>query len=254
MESPTKTRGRRNCPARKQPKLQNIPSSLKDSPYLSNSIRPITSHIYQDNHVKSPNTFDRSTSSRRSKRTSQNTSNTVNKAKNNNLCDDDKIDHYTITEKGRSISSVHQQQSYQPSNNHFSSSSTSASLRLESPYSESVFSLKSTSPYSSNAGIERKQYLYRSVMLPHEVDDLEDEVLVDTSNLRESGDEDDEYYYSESDESITSDMALSMNDETVFLKLIEMKNSPKRHLSNEEVKFLPPEDMLASICNREKKF
>lgn len=232
MESPTKTRGRRTCPTRKHPKLQNIPSSLKDSPYLSNSIHSITN---QDNHD--------SGSTRRSKRTPKNTNNTVNKNKNNKPSFNSKGRYDTITDAEQSTSPAHPEQSYPPPNNHYSSSSTIASLRLESPYSESVFSLKSASPYSSNAGMERRNVLYRSVLLPHEVDDLKDEVLIDTNNSTYQESEGDEYYYSESDESINSEMAFSINDETVFLKLIEMKHSPRRQPSNQKVQY-PSEKMM----------
>ncbi len=106
--------------------------------------------------------------------------------------------------------------------------STVGSLRLTSPYSESIFSLHSlctnasTTPRKEN----ERQSLARTVLLPHEIDvmvkhmkaEQKDNLHSKASHLEENGNHDDQYDLSDFDDdsTVASDVANSVCDEDVY--------------------------------------
>lgn len=163
-------------------------SSLQDSPYLSSPIRPIPSFSRQ----RSSNL---SVSSKRSRKYHGSTSIMS--------CDD------------RRVTSPAQ--------------STVGSLRLTSPYSESIFSLHSLCTNSTRNNTESERHsLSRSVLLPHEIDDLRKQFNIPKGNHHyqnqsnaKDDDDDDQYDMSDFDDdsTIASDFAKSITDEEVFEKI-----------------------------------
>ncbi len=107
--------------------------------------------------------------------------------------------------------------------------STVGSLRLTSPYSESIFSLHSLCTTPSKKVETERQSLSRTVLLPNEIDDMAKQLNVQTSNFqrhselkRECGDDDEKYDMSDFDDddsTIESDAAKSLCDEKVFQKM-----------------------------------
>lgn len=104
--------------------------------------------------------------------------------------------------------------------------STVGSLRLTSPYSESIFSLHSLCTTSNTTRREsERQSLSRSVLLPHEIDVMVKQMKVDPKgnshskalDSEENGDDGD-YDLSDFDDdsTITSDIAKSVCDEDVY--------------------------------------
>ena len=116
---------------------------------------------------------------------------------------------------------------------HSPARSTLGSLRLTSPYSESIFSLQSlTSTKSKSALHGRQQPSSRSVLLPHEVDGIAKllgaaHVLNhEKSSGKDIDNGDDEYNLSDFDDDSTvgSKSALSIGDEDVIEHLVKCNN------------------------------
>lgn len=106
--------------------------------------------------------------------------------------------------------------------------STVGSLQLNSPYSESIFSLHSlcTKSMRSNTGSERHSSS-RSVLLPQEIDDLRKQFNIPKGNYHHlnqfngKDDDNDQYDMSDFDDdsTIASDSAKTITDEDVFEKM-----------------------------------
>jgi len=107
--------------------------------------------------------------------------------------------------------------------------STVGSLRLASPYSESIFSIHSLCTSSTQNVESERQSLSRTVMLPHEIDDLTKLFKIDNGNIeilkkaKEEGGDEDQYSISDFDDdsTIASNLANSINDDIVFEKMQE---------------------------------
>ncbi len=100
--------------------------------------------------------------------------------------------------------------------------STVGSLRLASPYSQSIYSLQSLSSTVSTNGFQRgnSQALNRSVLLPHEIDHVE-KILGVTSTMKNIGNDfgdgnHDCDSFDFDDSTVNSDSARSINDRAVF--------------------------------------
>jgi hypothetical protein len=122
----------------------------------------------------------------------------------------------------RSVSTRKSKRSVSGASRASSPRSTLGSLRLASPYSQSIFSLQSLnssvskSPFPGN----KTQALNRSVLLPHEIDDiakfLGTTIALDTE--KESDNNDDEYELSDFDDesTVNSNCAKSLDDHAVY--------------------------------------
>jgi hypothetical protein len=105
--------------------------------------------------------------------------------------------------------------------------STVGSLRLTSPYSESIFSLHSLCTTSTKNVESERQSLSRTVLLPHEIDVLAKQLKVEQGDIqreregKDADDDDSQYDLSDFDDdsTIASDIAKSINDEIVFQKI-----------------------------------
>jgi hypothetical protein len=109
--------------------------------------------------------------------------------------------------------------------------STLGSLRLASPYSQSIYSLQSlSSTVSKSAFQDGKKTLNRSVLLPHEIDDIAKFLgaTIAMKTEKESGDDDDENEYDlsdfDDDSTVNSDSARSIDDGAVFEHIANNKN------------------------------
>lgn len=159
---------------------QDLPPSLKDSPYLSSPIRTLPSF----NRQRSSNF---SVSSKRSR------------------------------EKGSSVY-VRSERPNSPAH------STLGSLRLASPYSDSIYSIHSLCT-STKQNTGKRQSLSRAVLLPHEIDNLAQELKIQFNNVvstqeqhKETQDENEPYDLSDFDDdsTICSEFANSITDKNIF--------------------------------------
>lgn len=105
--------------------------------------------------------------------------------------------------------------------------STLGSLRLASPYSESIFSIHSLCTASTQNGESERQSLSRTVLLPNEIDALAKALKLQRSrNQQDYSPKDEEncnqYDLSDFDDdsTIASDFAKSVTDENVFNKIM----------------------------------
>ena len=108
------------------------------------------------------------------------------------------------------------------------SQSTVGSLRLTSPFSDSIFSLHSLCTSSKKVVENERQSLSRTVLLPHEIDILAKQFHVtydiknnDRHNSKEDIDDDNGDVMSDFDDdsTIASDIAKSINDDNIYEKL-----------------------------------
>lgn len=106
--------------------------------------------------------------------------------------------------------------------------STVGSLRLTSPYSDSIFSLHSLCTTSSTRQNENeRQSLSRTVLLPDEIENLKKQLKYHPTsyqnqlNTKKEDEENDQYNIAEFDDdsTIVSDFAHSITDENIFNKM-----------------------------------
>ena len=105
---------------------------------------------------------------------------------------------------------------------HSPARSTVGSLRLKSPYSESVFSLQSLSSTTSRGFNQKRQSLSRTVLLPHEIDDLQKllgaTICVMKNEKHSLDDDENEYDLSDFDDdsTVNSESVMSIDDAAVL--------------------------------------
>jgi len=118
--------------------------------------------------------------------------------------------------------------------------STIGSLRLTSPYSESIFSLQSLSSTATKTAFnEKNRSLSRSVLLPHEIDDLARFLGRGITNVAKSNktdDENDSYNnlsdFDDDDSTVNSEGAISIDDAAIFQHMKTHDNDDSVVLGN----------------------